>query len=131
MRFAQTDFPRQSSIFDGGEWRRTSSAVVAADGDDVGASFCNAGCDDANARAGNQFYADARTRIDGAQIVNELSEVFDAVNIVVRRRRNQWSARRGMTNTRDVGSHFFRGKLAAFAGLGGLRHFNFEFLRVN
>src|ERR1700747_1748152 len=89
MCFAQTDFPRQSSILDGGKRRRTSAAVVAADGDYVGASFGNAGCDDANARARNQFYADARTRIDRTQIVNELSEVFDAVNIVVRRRRDQ------------------------------------------
>ena len=131
VRFAQTDFPGQAGIFDGGERRRAGATIVAADGDDVGAGFGDSGSDDADACAGNQFYADARARIDGAQIVNQLREIFDAVNVVMRRRRNQRSAGRGVANARDVRSDFFRGKLAAFAGLGALRHFDFEFLGVD
>src|SRR5580693_6098456 len=55
VRFAQTDFPGQAGVFDGGQGRRTGAATVAADGDDVGAGFGNARGDDANAGAGDEF----------------------------------------------------------------------------
>src|SRR6266851_2385715 len=35
----------------------------------------------------------------------------------MRRRRNQWSARRGMANSRNVRSNFFGGKLATLTGI--------------
>src|SRR5258708_36881286 len=91
MSFAQTDFPRQTGVFYRGEWRRTGSAVVTADGDDVRSGFGNAGGDDANARGGNKFDANARARMDRTQIVNQLSQVLDAINMVLRRRRKQRS----------------------------------------
>ena len=37
----------------------------------------------------------------------------------------------GVANTRDVLGNLARGKLAAFAGLGALGHFDFEFFGVN
>ena len=67
-------------------------------------------------------------RIDGPQIVNQLGQIFDAVNVVVRWRRNERRARRGVANPRDVLGDFLRGQLAAFPRLGALRHFDFEFL---
>ena len=86
MGLAQADFPRQTGILDRRERRRTSPAIVAADRDDVGACFGNAGGDNANACAGNELHADAGVWIDGTQVVNQLREVFDAIDVVVRRR---------------------------------------------
>src|SRR5260221_539441 len=99
---------------------------MPADGYDIRAGFGNARGDHTDAGAGDELDADACTWIDSAQIVNELREVFDAVNVVVRRRRNQRSAGRRVANARDVFGDFARGKLPAFAGLGALRHFDFE-----
>src|SRR5439155_4501138 len=100
MGFAQTDFPGQSGVFDGRERRRAGTPVVAADGNDVRTSFGDAGGDDADTGARNEFYADARARVNGAEIVDELREIFDAVNVVVRRRRNQRSAGCGVADAR-------------------------------
>src|SRR5882724_10443803 len=131
VRFAQTDFPGKPGVLDGSERRGASAAIVAANGDDVRAGLGDSGGDDANARAGNQLYTDAGARIHSAQVVDQLREVFNAVNIVMRRRRNQRSAGRGVANARDVFADFARGQLAAFAGLGALRHFDFELFGVD
>src|SRR5271155_5520927 len=131
MRFAETDFPREVGIFDRGERRRAGAAVVVTDGDDVGACFGDACGDDADACAAHQFYADACAGIYGAQVVNELGKVFDAVDVVVRRRRNQGSAGSCVADARDVLGDFASGELAAFAGLGALGHFDFELLGMN
>src|SRR5258707_2303845 len=117
MRFAQTNFPGKAGVLDGSERRRTGAAIVSADGDNVGASFGDACGDDADAGAGHEFDADAGAGVDGAQIVDELSEIFDAVDIVVRRRRNQRSARCSVADARDIWSNFFRRELTTFTGL--------------
>src|SRR5262249_62005467 len=102
MGFAQTDFPGQSRVLDGSERRRASAAVVAADGDDVRAGFGNSSRDDADTGARYELYADTSAWIDGAKIMDELREVFDAVNVVMRRRRNKRRAGRGVANARGV-----------------------------
>ncbi len=131
VRFAETDFPRQARVFDGRERRRAGTTVVAADGDDVGSSFGNTCGDDSHACAAHELHADARAGIDGAQVMDKLCQVFDAVNIVMRRRRNERGAGRRVADARDVFGDFARRELAAFAGLGALRHFDFELFGMN
>src|SRR5438105_13107461 len=117
MSFAQTNFPRKTGVLYGGQRRRAGTAVVAADRDHVGARFGDASSNNAYAGAGNKFYADASAGIHGPQIVNQLRELFDAVNVVVRWRRNQGRARRGVPDARDVFADFLCGQLAAFTRL--------------
>src|SRR5258708_523836 len=131
MRFAQPNFPRETGVLDGGQRRRAGTAVVPADGDDVRARLGYARGNDADARAGNEFDANARARIHGAQVMDQLREVFDAVNVVMRRRRNQRGAWRGVPDSRDVFADFLGGQLAALAGLRALRHLDFEFFSVD
>src|SRR6266566_3415147 len=131
MSFAQPNFPRKTGVLDRGQRRRTGTTVVAADGDDIRARFGNAGGNDADARTGNEFYADARARIHGAQVMDQLRQVFDAVNVVMRRRRNQRRARGGVPDSRDVFADFLRGQLAALTRFRTLRHFDFELFGVD
>src|SRR5258708_2226928 len=131
MCFAQSDFPGKTGVLDGGQWRRAGTTVVPADGDDVRARFGNAGGDDSDSGAGSQFYADAGTRIHGAQVVDQLREILDAVNVVMRRRRNQRRAWRGVPDARDVFADFLGGQLAALTGLRALGHLDFEFFGVD
>src|ERR1700694_4326858 len=131
MSFAQPDFPGKAGVLNGGQWRRAGTAIVSADGDDVRARLGYSRGNDADSGAGNEFYADARARIHGAQVVNQLREVFDAVNVVMRRRRNQRGAWRGVPDARDVFADFLGGQLAALAGLGALRHLDFEFFGLD
>src|SRR5260370_14666096 len=131
MCFAQPNFPGKASVLDGRQRRRTGAAAVPANSDDGRAGFGDTGGDDADAGGGDEFYADARARIHGAQVMDQLREVFDAVNVVVRRRRNERSAWRGVADARDVFADFFGGQLAALAGFGALGHFDFEFFSVD
>src|SRR5258708_32844131 len=131
MCFAQPNFPGKTGVLDGGQWRRTGTAVVPADGDNVRARLGYARGNDADSGTGNEFYTDAGARIHGAQVVDQLSEIFDAVNVVMRRRRNQRGAWRGVPDARDVFADFLGGQLAAFTGLRALRHLDFEFFGMD
>src|SRR5260370_35719455 len=131
MCFAQTNFPRKTGVLDGGQGRGAGSTVVPADGDDVGARFGNARGNDADSGTGYKLYPDAGARIDSAKVVDQLGEVFDAVNVVVRGGRNQRRTGRGVADARDVFADFLRGELAAFTGLRALGHFDFKFLGVD
>ena len=50
---------------------------------------------------------------------------------MMRRRRNEADARRGAARLGDIRKDFLAGQFAAFAGLGALRHFDLQFLRVD
>ena len=68
--------------------------VVAADQDDVGLGLGDAGGDRADADLGHQLHADARAVVRVLQVVDQLRQVLDRVDVVVRRRRDQPDARR-------------------------------------
>ena len=70
-------------------------------------------------------------RIDVLQIVDELREILDGVDVVVRRRRDQAHAGDGVAHARDGLVHLVAGKLAAFAGLGALRHLDLQLVGVD
>src|SRR5260370_11464463 len=131
MCFSQASVRRKTGSLDGGQRRGAGSAVVPADGDDVGGGFGNARSDDADSGTGYKLYADAGARVHGAKVVDQLSEVLDAVNIVVWRRRNQRRAWGGVADARDVFADLLRGQLAAFARFRALGHFDFKFLGVD
>ena len=85
----------------------------------------------AHADFGHQLHADARIAIGVLEIVDQLGQVFDRIDVVVRRRRNQAHARGGVPRLGDPRIHLGAGQLAAFAGLGALRHLDLQFLRAH
>ena len=91
----------------------------------------DAGGDGAHADFGDQLHADARVAVGILQIVNQLRQILDGVNVVVRRRRNEADARRGEPRLGDPRINFLAGQFAAFAGLRALRHLDLQFLRVD
>ena len=72
-----------------GQRRGAGAAVVAGDQDHVGVRLGDAGGDRADADLGHQLHADARLGVGVLQVVDELREVLDRVDVVVRRRRDQ------------------------------------------
>ena len=71
------------------------------------------------------------SRIDVLQVVDQLRQIFDRINVVMRRRRNQRHAGNRMAHPRDDLVHFVAGKLAAFAGLGALRDLDLQLVGVH
>ena len=104
------------------------AAVVAADQHHVGFAFGHAGGHRADADFGHQLDADARVAVGVFQIVDQLRQIFDRIDIVMRRRRDQTHARRAVANAGDFLVDLVAGQLAAFARLGALGHFDLQFL---
>ena len=73
-------------MLDRTERRCAGAAVVTADKYDVRIRLGDARRDRADARFGDEFDADLRPRIDLLEVVDQLGQVFDAVNVVMRRR---------------------------------------------
>ena len=64
--------------------------------------------------------------IDLFQIVDELRQILDGIDVVMRRRRDQHHAGRRMAQFRDHLGDLEAGQLSAFAGLGALRDLDLE-----
>ncbi len=54
----------------------------------IGVGFGDAGGDGAHSGLGHQFDADADAGVDVFEVVDQLRQVFDGVDVVVRRRRS-------------------------------------------
>ena len=131
LRFGQPEFPRNARVANRADGRCAGAAVVSADQNYVGMSFGDARGDRAHAHFRHQLHRNARLRIHVLQIVNELREIFDGVDVVVRRRRNQADARNRMAHARDDFVDFVPGKLSAFARLCPLRNLDLQIVRIH
>ena len=111
--------------------RGAGAAVDAGDHDVVGAGLGDARGDGADARERDELDADLGRRVDAAQVVDQLGEILDRVDVVVRRRRDQADARRRVAQARDLDVDLVARQLAALAGLGALRDLDLEHVGVD
>ena len=130
LRLGQPDLPRHAGVQDRRERRRAGAAVVAGDEDVVGVRLGDARGDRADADLGDELDRDARLRVRAAQVVDQLLQILDRVDVVVRRRRDQADARRRQPHARDVAVDLVPRQLAALAGLRALRHLDLELVGV-
>src|ERR1035438_9367658 len=131
VRLGQTQFPRNARMLDRRERRRARAAVVTADEYHVRVRLGDAGGDGAHADLRDQLHAHARVAVRVLQVVDQLGEVFDGINVVVRRRRNQADARRGEPRFGDPRINLAAGQFAALARLRALGHLDLKLLRVD
>src|SRR5262249_20533737 len=82
----------------------------------------------ADADLRHELYADRGLRIGVLEIVDQLRDVLDRVDVVVRRRRDELDAGRGIAQLGDVLGDLLAGQLAPFAGLGALRDLDLQHL---
>src|SRR5437660_1074083 len=112
--------------------RRTSSAIQVKYATTCsGVPPNDARGDPPHTRFRHQLHADTRAGVDLLQIVDELRQVLDRIDVVVRRWRDQRNARYRVAQTGDQGRDLVRGKLAAFAGLRALRDLDLELVRAH
>ena len=115
---------RQTGVPDRIASSGTRAAIVAADQDLVGSTLGNAGGDGADARLTDQLDRHARAGVGVLKVEDELGQVLDRVDVVVRRRRDQADAGRGLTDLGNPRVDLLAGQVAALAGLGALGHLN-------
>ena len=131
LGFGQAQFPRQSGVLDGAQGRSAGASAVAGDEHHVGMRLADAGGHRAHAHLGDQFHRDARLGIDVLQVVDQLRQVFDGINVMVRRRRDQGHAGNRVTHPGDDLIHLVPRQLAALAGLCALRHLDLQLVGVD
>ena len=107
------------------------AAVVTADEHDVGLALRDAGRHGADADLGHELHADAGLRVGVFQVVDQLGQIFDRIDIVMRRRRNQADAGRAMADAGDFFVDLMPRQLSSFAGLGALGHLDLQFAGVD
>ena len=93
---------------------------MAGNGDQVGVGLGHAGGDRADAGVRDQLHRHQRRGVHFLEVEDQLRQVFDGIDVVVRRRRNQADARAGVAQRGDGGVDLVAGQLAAFAGFGAL-----------
>ena len=121
----------RTGVLEAGQRRRAGAAVVAGDEHDVGVRLADPRRDRADADLGDELDVDPRPVVGVLQVVDQLGEVLDRVDVVVRRRRDQADARRGVPGLRDPRVDLVAGQLAALARLGALRHLDLEVVGVD
>ena len=128
MGFGQTQFPRQTSIVDRTAGSCTGTAVITGDQDDTCASLGNTGSDCSDTGLRYQLYRDSGLLVGILQIIDQLCQVLNGVDIVVRRRRNQCHTGCGMSGLGNPRIHFLCRKMTALARLCALCHLDLDFL---
>ena len=126
LRFGQADFPRRAGVLDRRPRRRARAAVVPGDHHVVALALGHAGGDGADPDLGHQLDADVAVRRHVLQVVDQLRQVLDRIDVVVRRRADEAHARHAVAQASDVVADLATRQLAALAGLGALRHLDLD-----
>jgi hypothetical protein len=102
VRFDEAQFPRRACMVDRAERARARAAVVAGHGDEIRIGLDHAGRDRAHARVRDQLHRHQRVGIDLLEVVDQLREILDRIDVVVRRRRDQSDARPRAAQSRST-----------------------------
>ena len=131
LRLGEAELPRQAGVLETGQRRRAGAAVVAGNQHDVRVRLGDAGGHGADAAFGHELHRDARLGIRVLQVEDQLRQVLDRIDVVVRRRRNQADARRRVPRLRDPRIDLVTRELAALARLGALGHLDLQLVGVD
>ena len=85
LSFRKPDLPGSSRVLQGVQGARTRSAVVPRNQNHVSFRFRHSGGDRSNSGLAHEFHVDASARVRALQVKNQLLEVLNGVNVVVRR----------------------------------------------
>src|SRR5450830_1198016 len=126
LRLGQAQLPRRAGVLHRRQRRGARAAVMAGHDDVVRFRLRHTGGDGADTHFGHQLHGNRSARVDVLQVVDQLGQVLDRVDVMVRRRRNQADTRHGEAQGGDVAGHLVAWQLAAFARLGTLRHLDLD-----
>src|SRR6266852_3732428 len=129
--FGQAQLPGNAGMLDARQGGGARAAIMAADQNHVGMRLGDAGGDRAHAYLRHQLDADAGVMVRVLEIVNQLRQIFNRVNIMMRRWGDQPDAGSRVADLGNPGIDLVAGKLAAFARLGALGHFDLQLFGVD
>ena len=101
LRLGEAELPRNAAVLDRGERRRAGAAVMTGNQHDVAVRLGHTGGDRADADFRHQLHVHAGDGIRVLQIEDQLREIFDRIDVVMRRRRQQRHAGRRVPHLRN------------------------------
>src|SRR5690606_34681514 len=122
----ESQLPGGAGVLEGVQRARAGAAVVPGDENDVGVRLGDAGRDRAHPGAGDELDVDARGGVRALRVVDQLGEVLDRVDVVVRGRGDEPDPRGGVPGAGDPRIDLLGRELAALAGLRALRHLDLD-----
>mmetsp|Transcript_13636 Transcript_13636/g.39086 ORF Transcript_13636/g.39086 Transcript_13636/m.39086 type:complete len:503 (+) Transcript_13636:715-2223(+) len=128
VRLGEPELPRPSRVLDRRERRGAGAAVCPRDLDHIRVGLCDAAGDGADADLPHELDGHLCLRVDLVQVVDELGQVLDRVDVVVRRRRDEHHPLLARADRGDVRVHLGAGQLAALARLCALRDLDLDLL---
>ena len=131
LRLGEADLPGRAGMLERGEGRRARAALEARDRDVVGARLGDARRHRADADFRDELHRHVGRRVDVLQVEDQLRQILDRIDVVVRRRRDQADARRRVAHAGDLGVDLVAGQLSAFAGLGALRDLDLHHVGID
>ncbi len=126
MDLGQAQLPRRADVLDRRQRRGACPARVARQLDVARAGLDDARGDRPDAARRDELHADPGRRVDRPQVGDELGEVLDRVDVVVRRRADVRHPRLAATKGGDVRRRLPSRQLAALAGLRALGDLDLE-----
>ena len=127
----EPDLPRRAGMRDRRQRAGAGAAFETRDGHVVGAGLGDPRRHRSHPDLGDQLHRDVGIRVGVLQVVDQLGEVLDRVDVVVRRRRDQPHAGRRMPHLGDDRVHLVPRQLAALAGLGALGHLDLHHVGID
>ena len=127
----EPDLPRRAGMGDRGQRAGAGAAFEARDGHVVGARLGDPRRHRSHPDLGDQLHRDVGVRVGVLQVVDQLGEVLDRVDVVMRRRRDQPHAGRRVPHLGDHRVHLVPRQLAALAGLGALGHLDLHHVGID
>ena len=131
VHLGQAQLPGRTGVADGRDRAGGGAAVIAAHRDQVGIGLGHAGGNGADARPRHQLDRHQRLRVHLLEVEDELGQILDGVDVVVRRRRDQGHAGHGEAQPGDQFVHLAARQLAALARLGALGDLDLQHLGVD
>ena len=111
--------------------RGSCTTFGTADDDEVGLGLGYAGSDGSHTTFGHQLHAHGSLGVDVLQVEDELGEVLDAVDVVMRWGRNERDAWDGVARLGNDLVHLEAGQLSTLTGLGTLGNLDLYLLGID
>mmetsp|Transcript_27317 Transcript_27317/g.66294 ORF Transcript_27317/g.66294 Transcript_27317/m.66294 type:complete len:207 (+) Transcript_27317:1261-1881(+) len=122
--FRETKLPWATSMLDRRKRGSTSTTITTRNLDNIGVSLGNTTGDGSDTNTRDQLDRNAGTFVDGMQIVNQLCQILNTVDIVVRRRRDKGDTWLTGSKSGNVFGNLGSWQLTTFSRLGSLGHLN-------
>ncbi|MNW66547.1 hypothetical protein D3C74_450270 [compost metagenome] len=86
MSLRETKLPRQTGMADGVQRGCPCTSVITADQNNIGTAFGYTGSDRSDTHLRHELNVNACAWIGILQIINQFCQIFDGINIMMRRR---------------------------------------------